>query len=244
MDFNDVQSQLSDLPSSFKRFGPIYAGILNSFAAALARNTTSADGTITNLTFAQFSQPPIPVGQLTNTSLVVLNADDVAQWGWLDTFGKFFGIPRNVNESDPPYRQRIYGTLTAPHGSPLAIASFIFQILGINATVTEDFTNPSYRISFDQLLTEIQLAAVISTIKWVRPAGMPFLPLFQIRGGLFLRTINYFEVRRVTGSYLVTATVSVSSSIPPYTNNPKALLPTIYLTDPYITGSIAPQNTI
>ena len=212
MNFTDVQNQLDDLPLTFKRFGPIFAGLILSLTAAIARNT-------------------IPIDQLPpNLNL------QTAKWGWLDAIGKLYGIQRNQYETDPQYRARLFGTLTANHGTPTSIVDFIKLALNINTSISENFTVASYQINFNNPPSLQTLKQVAIAINWVRPAGIPFLPLFQIKGGLFLNTLNYLGVKRVTGSYLARPAVSISVNLAPNTNNPKPLLPTTYLTDPYITG--------
>lgn len=213
MDFTDVQNQLDDLPLTFKRFGPVFAGLIQSLTAAIARNT-------------------IPIDQLPpNLNL------QTAKWGWLDAIGKLYGIQRNQYETDPQYRTRLFGTLTATHGTPNSIVNFIKLALNFNTSITENFTLASYQINFNSPPSIQTLQQVAIAINWVRPAGIPFLPFFQIKGGLYLNTLNYLGVKQVTGSYLSRPSVSISINLAPNTNNPKPLLPTTYLTDPYITGT-------
>ena len=212
MNFTDVQNQLDDLPLTFKRFGPIFAGLILSLTAAIARNT-------------------IPIDQLPpNLNL------QTAKWGWLNAIGKLYGIQRNQYETDPQYRTRLFGTLTATHGTPDSIVNFIKLALNINSSITENFDLASYQINFTSPPSIQTLQQVAIAINWVRPAGIPFLPFFQIKGGLYLNTLNYLGVRQVTGSYLSRPSVSININLAPNTDNPKPLLPTTYLTDPYITG--------
>ena len=212
MNFTDVQNQLDDLPLTFKRFGPIFAGLILSLTAAIARNT-------------------IPIDQLPpNLNL------QTAKWGWLNAIGKLYGIQRNQYETDPQYRTRLFGTLTATHGTPDSIVNFIKLALNINSSITENFDLASYQINFTSPPSIQTLQQVAIAINWVRPAGIPFLPFFQIKGGLYLNTLNYLGVRQVTGSYLSRTSVSININLAPNTDNPKPLLPTTYLTDPYITG--------
>jgi len=214
MDYAEVQQQLNDLPQTFQRFGPVFAGLISSLAAALTRSTNSIDA----LTPSMINLP-------------------TAKWGWLDAIGKLYGIQRNEYETDPQFRTRLQGTLTATHGTPDSIVNFIKLALNLNTTITENFNLVSYQINFTSPPTQQTLQQVAVAINWVRPAGIPFLPLFQLRGGLYLNTLNYFGVKRVTGSYLSRPSVSVNINLAPNTNNPKPLLPTTYLSDPYITGT-------
>lgn len=212
MQYSDVQNQIEDLPATFQRFGPIFAGLISSISAAMARTT-------------------MPMDQLAaNVSL------PTAHWGWLDAIGKLYGLPRNPYETDPAYRTRILGTLTATHGTPDSIVNFIQFALNISTSITENFTLASYQINFANPPTPQTLQQVAIAINWVRPAGIPFLPLYQIRGGLYLNTLNYLGIKKVTGSYLAKPSISISVTLAPNTNNPVPLLPTNYLSDPYVTG--------
>lgn len=213
MNFVDVENQISDLPSTFKRFGPIFAGLIISLSAALARSTRVID----------------QVAAQTNIN--------TAKWGWLDAIGKLYGIPRNQYETDPQYKTRLLGTLTASHGTPTSITSFIKLALNLNTTITENFDLVSYTIDFTNPPSVQTLTQVAIAINWVRPAGVPFLPFFQIRGGLFLNTLNYFGTKRVTGSYLARPQSTIAINLSDHTNNPKPLLPTTYISDPYVSGT-------
>jgi hypothetical protein len=213
MNYTAVQNQLLDLPQlTFQRFGPIYAGLVSAMSAALARSTNCIDQVAANIN------------------------PNLARWGYLDAIGALYGIPRYQYETDPAYRTRLIGTLSAPHGTPLAISSFIKLALGLNTTVTEDFATTSYQINFQTPQPQSVLQKVVTTILWVRPAGVPFLPLYQLTGGLFLDTLNYFGVKKVTGSYLSNPNTVVNVNIGANTNSPASTLPTVYLSDPYITG--------
>lgn len=213
MNFQDVQDQITDLPSSFARFGPIFAGLILSLTAMMARSTRAIDQLAPQLNI------------------------NTAKWGWLDAIGKLYGIPRNQYETDPQYKTRLVGTLSAAHGTPTAITKFINLALNLNTTITENFDLVSYQINFANPPSIQTLTQVAISINWVRPAGVPFLPFFQVRGGLYLRTLNYFGVKRVTGSYLARPQASIEINLAANTDNPKPLLPTTYLSDPYVTGT-------
>jgi hypothetical protein len=220
MTYNDILNQLDDLPEPFRHNGSIYPSIIASIAAALARNTNSADAVISDINI------------------------NTAQWGWLNTIGELYGIIRTQYETDPIYRRRIEQTLIAPHGTPEAIQDFIKLILGITTVVTENFTNCSYQINFLSPVSVATIQQVVIAINWVRPAGVPFLPLFRSSGGLFLSTCNFLGIKRVTGSYLANPTIAINVSIGPSTDNLVSQLPTLYLTDPYITGQFPIPNQI
>jgi hypothetical protein len=184
MNYTAVQNQLLDLPQlTFQRFGPIYAGLVSAMSAALARSTNCIDQVAANIN------------------------PNLARWGYLDAIGALYGIPRYQYETDPAYRTRLIGTLSAPHGTPLAISSFIKLALGLNTTVTEDFATTSYQINFQT----------------PQPQSV-------------LDTLNYFGVKKVTGSYLSNPNTVVNVNIGANTNSPASTLPTVYLSDPYITG--------
>lgn len=210
MDFQQTEQILSNLPQPFSRFGPIFNAILLGFTIACARNNVAIDSINNNI--------------YTNN----------AKWGWLDAFGQLYGILRNQYETDPQYRQRLIGTLTAPHGTPLAISQFIKLALGLNTTVTEDFLSPSYTINFVTPVSTNTLQNVANTILWVRPAGVPFLPLYQQSGGLYLSTMNFLRGTKVSGSYLSQPHTNLNITIPASTPNPICILPTTYFNDPFI----------
>jgi hypothetical protein len=220
MNYNDVLNQLNDLPITFQHGGIIYPSIIAAIASALARNTTSADAVIGNINLP------------------------TAQWGWLNSIGELYGIIRTQYEIDPTYRNRIQQTLVAPHGTPEAIQDFIKLITGITTVVTENFTNCSYQINFLAPVSVNTIQQVVIAINWVRPAGVPFLPIYRVSGGLFLNTCNFLGVKRVTGSYLAQPTVIANVSIGPSTDNLVSQLPTLYLTDQYITGQFPMPNQV
>lgn len=218
MNYQQILSILSDLPGTFQRPGTVYQSILQSFTSACARNTIAIDALI-----SQISLP-------------------TANWGWLDAVGNLFGIPRNPYEIDPSYRSRIQATLIAPHVTPTAMENFIQAVLGISVIISENFTNATYQLEFSSPVSTQDLQNIVNALIWVRPAGIPFLPIYTVSGGLFLNTVNFFGVKRVSGSYLVQSRTSVDINIAPNTDNPQAMLPTVYLTDPLITGIINPNS--
>lgn len=212
MQFNDVQNQLSDLPTSFQRFGPIFAGLITSMTAMLARNTQALD----------------QVSAMTNIN--------TAKWGWLSALGQLYDIPRTQYETDPQYRARLIGTLNATRGTPQSIVNFIKIALNLNTTITENFNVVDYQINFSNPPSQQTLQQVAIAINWVRPAGVPFLPLFQINGGIYLNTCNYLGTKFVTGSYFSQPHTSIVVTLAANTNNPAPLLPTTLITDAYVTG--------
>ena len=213
MDFQDVQNQLTDLPQTFQPLGPIFAGLIESLTAALARGTRAVDQVPQNM----------------------INLP-TARWGWLDAIGKLYGLVRNANETDPAYRTRILGTLSATRGTPNSIVNFLKFALNITSTISENPILVSYQLNFNTPLSQTQLQQVAIAIGWVRPAGVPFLPIFSITGGLYINTLNYLGGKLVTGSYLSRPGATVNVVLADATDNPAPLLPTNYIVDPYITG--------
>ncbi len=212
MNFQQTEQILTDLPNTFRRYGSLFNAIILGFAIACARNNIAIDSIYQNI--------------YTNN----------ARWGWLDVFGQLYGILRNQYETDPQYRVRLIGTLTAPHGTPFAISQFLNLALGLNTNITENFVSPSFSINFSSPVTTSTLQNVVNSINWVRPAGIPFQPLYTQTGGLFLETINYLGITKVTGSYLSAPHTTVNVAVSPSTPNPVCILPTTYFTDPFITG--------
>jgi len=212
LNFNDVENQLTDLPTSFQRFGFIFAGLITSLTAMLARNTQALD------------------------QLSAMTDINTAKWGWLSAIGSLYDLPRTQYETDPQYRTRLLGTLSANTGTPQAIVNFIKLALNLSTTITENFNVVDYQINFANPPSQQTLQQVAITINRVRPAGVPFLPLYQINGGLYLNTCNYFNTRFVTGSYFSQPHSSIAVTLAQNTNNPTPILPTNYLTDVYVTG--------
>lgn len=221
MDWNAVSHQLDDVPATFKRTGATYAWLFNSFVIGLLRYTSAADGTIRQLTFQN------------------------ALGTWLDTWGQLFNFRRNNNESDGQYALRIQFLLLSGKGPSIAIEKYIQVVEGLTAIVFEhtaagfeqvngdtEVTGIGYQIQIG-LQTLTQYSQIVNDLKFVRPAGVPFLPLLVLRGGLYLGTINYLGTApSVTGAYLVDPISEIRVAIPAATNNSVPLLPTTFLTDP------------
>jgi len=212
MNFDDVKGQLTDLPEgAFQRFGPIFASLINSISAAISRETRAID-------------------QLSN----MINLP-TARWGWLSAIGLLYGIQRNQYENDNQFRIRLLGTLTATTGTPTSIVKFIKLALNINSSISENFSLYSYQINYTNVPSQAVIQQVAINIVRVRPAGIPF-ESSVLKGGLYLNTLNYFNVKRVTGAYLTNPSTNITLTLAPNTNNQFALLPTSLITDPYITG--------
>jgi hypothetical protein len=214
MQFQDVKARLDDLPPTFKRLGPGYQAFDLAQTAALARYTGASDGILNQLNFVQAVGP------------------------WLDAWGKLFGIPRNVNESDDTYQNRIVMTLLAGRCTPNAILIYL-KTLGITATLEEDFVNAAYHIQFTSPLTTAGFASLAQNLTAVRPAGVPFLPFQVLQGGLYVGTIDFLDAPKVTGAYLDSPLKSFTPTIALSTNNSVSLLPTLFLTDPTLNPGLA-----
>lgn len=213
MNFQQIQSQLNDLPSTFTRPGHPYDQLIDAMTAGLFVGAAGDDGTIAEA-----------------------SSFTAAQFGWLDVWGLLFNIPRNNNEPDTAYRARIAYQVTAGAGPPVAIANWLKQVWGLVVTVLEALPAVGYTIQFSTLLTPAQLSTVLLSLAKVRPAGVPFSVLSP-SDGLYLNTINFMDGANVTGAYLTGAT-PIALGIGPATNNTPPSLPTLLLTDPTLNPSL------
>lgn len=209
MDFTAVKNRLDDLPLTYKRQGSTYSKFDNAQTAALFRYTNAVDGLITQLTFSQAVGP------------------------WLNVWGQLFCIPRNANESDDAYRNRITSTLLSGRCTPVAIVDYL-GLLGYKATIEEDFVNTAFHIQFSVPLNNATLANIATNLVNVRPAGVPFLPFNTLQGGLYIGTVDFLDAPKVTGAYLDTPVSSFIPTIAQATDNNMPTLPTLFLTDPTI----------
>lgn len=214
MQFPDVKARLDDLPPTFTRPGSGFQALDLSQTAALFRYTNASDGVLNQLDFQQAVGP------------------------WLDAWGKLFVIPRNINESDDAYQNRIVMTLLAGRCTPNAILIYL-QTLGIAATLQEDFVHAAFHIQFTTPLTTVDFAALAQNLGNVRPAGVPFLPFEVLQGGLYVGTINFLNAPKVTGAYLDSPLKSFTPTIATSTNNSVPLLPTLFLSDPTLNPGLA-----
>lgn len=216
MDWAAVASQLADVPDTYKRPGDTFTWLFNSYVAGLFRYTSAADGTTEQLDFEQ------------------------AIGTWLDVWGQLFNFRREDGESDGAYRTRIQFLLLCGKGPPVSIEKYINVVEGLTALVVERFPDCGYEVRIG-IQTAARYLQIASNLRYVRPAGVPFLPFLVLRGGLYLGTINYFGVApSVTGAYMTDPTDEITPSIGAATNNSVPLLPTTYLTDITINPSLAP----
>jgi hypothetical protein len=207
MQFKATKTRLDDLPQTYKRLGAGYQAFDLSQAAALFRYTNASDGLMSQLVFKQAIGP------------------------WLDVWGKLFNIPRNSNESDDSYVNRITSTLLAGRCTPNAIIIFL-QSIGIEATIEEDFVHCAWHLSFTAPLTQDQFQSLAVNLGAVRPAGVPFLPFQVIQGGMYIGTVDFLNAPKVTGAYLDSPLNGFTPTIAQATDNSVPLLPTLWLSDP------------
>ncbi len=215
MDWSQVQSRLYDLPPTYLRTGNIFSWLQNSYAAGLTFYTQSIDGIAFQYDFAQ------------------------AQGNWLNTWGALFNMPRQTTETDTTYRNRMQFTLKLGRTTPVAIQLYAQDALGYENTVTENFSTVSWKLTLTSSITQASDLSLANGLNVVRPAGVPFLPIYIPSGGLYLGSINYLGAPSVTGAYLVESTTAVIPAISASTNPAQSPLPTTYLTDPTLNPSLA-----
>lgn len=218
MDFPAVQKILDDLPTTFKRPGPPYRQWVDALSAGLYRLTESADGTASQLAFPN------------------------AQFGWLDLWGTLFNVPRILNESDQIYAGRIIYTVTIGGGPGVVICNWIKQIWGQDSTVTDNPNATGYTVAIQGSLPTSTVLAILQSLIYARPAGVPFVALISSNIGPYLDTVNFLDAALVTGAYLGAGTVAASGlALNPATNNAPVLLPDLFLTDPTLNPSLSVQ---
>ena len=211
MQYLDVLTQLNLLPATYLRPSTPFSYIQSARAAALYRYTSGSDGL---------------VAEVQNFR----DADGV----WLDAWGKLFGVPRDPNEVDDAYMNRISAVLTAGRGTPVAIEIFVLVSLNVAATVIENLSSCSWELSLATALSTAAFQQLIANLKYVRPAGVPCVQVESSQqGGMFLASVDFLNAPRVTGAYLKTPIqVANATQLVAYTNNAVPLLPTTFLTDP------------
>lgn len=208
MDFKAVLGILNDLPPTFKRPNPPYIQLMDSQASALAFWTLGTDGLVQQVSFAS------------------------AVDGWLDCWGLLMGIRRVANEGNGPYATRLNETVLAWVGTLPAIQRWL-NLFAPGGTVVENASGLGYAITLPAGMTAIQIAAFLSGLNRIRPAGVPFT-LQQQADGLYLGTDVFYGGGMVAGSYLVSGAIPVNSFLGAVTDSAQPLLPTLLLTDPTI----------
>ena len=206
MNFTDVQAQLNDLPSTFKRPGAPYTQIVDAWTTALTLFTAGVDGTVSQQVFA--------------------NALD----GWIDCWGLLFGIQRQPNEANASYSARISETVLAWVGTLPAMQVWI-NLFAPGGSISENLPNLGYNLTLPPHLTYSQISYFLKTLAWIRPAGVPFT-LVTFIDDLYLGTINFLGEGLMPGSYLSTDSNLLLDLIGPTTNSAQPLLPDLYFTDP------------
>lgn len=223
MNFAQVQAQLNDLPLTFKRPGQPYSQWVDALTAGLVRYSGAVD------------QLLFEVQSIAN-----------GQFGYLDIWGMLFGIIRRNNESDDLYRARIIYIITAGGGTPTGMATWIKHVWNVDATITEDFVHVGYVVTLFGSLTLAQIIAIIQSLIYIRPAGVPFRVASQTvvsAGGMYIETINFVDFAPyVTGAYLAsTGAVGASGVGIPLnaaTDNAQPILPDLFLTDPTLNPNL------
>lgn len=215
MQYADVLVQINSLPSTYLRPGAGFTALQAARAAGLFRFTNAVDGLTQQLTFS------------------------AASGVWLDVWGRLFGISRNTQEADAAYAGRISSTLVAGRATPVAMQIYLQAALGISATIVEDFAHTSWELSTTIELSAEQYNQVFAGLVFVRPAGVPSVAVAIHQGGLYIDSVNFMGAPKTTGAYLETPAGSFSLSANAYTNNSKAKLPTLFLSDPTINPGIA-----
>jgi hypothetical protein len=214
MDFLQVVALFNDLPSSFKKTTAPYTQVIDGLATQLAAYTNGSDYTVSQLTIAN------------------------ARYGWLDVWGLIFGIPRNANESDYNYYNRIIAVLNAIVGTIPGVEFWLTFCFG-SGTVTENVGGLGYSIQLPSSFSESQLEVFVTTFNYIRPIGVPF-SYTNVADGMFLRTVNFLGgADKMIGAYF--GAVYNYQPLPFSACQPSAvpLLPDLYLTDPTMNPSLA-----
>jgi hypothetical protein len=219
MDAATVSYYLNDLPATFKRRGPNYDAWMASLGAGIASWTQAADAVMGQIDFS------------------------TAQWGWLDTWGQLFGLPRLAQESDAQYRPRIQGLMQLRGGPPNAIRQFMVLLYNTQVSITEDFTDVKWLLKLTTPVLGTTFNALAASLGVVRPAGVPFTPFNIAAGGNYIGTVNFIGGCRVPGSWLNTATVPQNFSLSAGTPNSVPLLPVSYLMDPVLNPALGVPPT-
>ena len=214
MDFLSVLSRLNALPSTFRRNSAPYTQIMDSLAWGVSLFTDTSDSTLSQVqTYA--------------------NAVD----GWLDVWGLLFGVPRNEDESNAVYSERIRATVQAWVGTLPAI-EFWVNAYASGGVVVENANGLGYAITLPPTMTAAQVREFLFSLNRIRPLGVPF-SVTQVGSGLFLGTDAFLGMGSLAGAYLTGGTVPVPLPLNATTRNSVPLLPTLLLTDPTLNPSLA-----
>ena len=214
MNFDTVAQRIGDLPATFLRSGNVYQSWQMSQAFQLSEFTYGADALIPQLSFSS------------------------AYYGFLDVWGELLGIPRNPNEANSVYQNRITSTLESPVGSVYAIQAYSSMYFGTTVTVTESTSGVGYTINLPGRVSLSLIPQYLINLERIRPAGGPF-SLIQSLESLFLNTFQYISSQYAGGSYLGGSSLSLASTIPEPITNSQPIIPTILLTDPILSSQLA-----
>ncbi|MDE3023554.1 MAG: hypothetical protein KGI54_17175 [Pseudomonadota bacterium] len=209
MDWASVNSVLYTLPAGYLRSGDTFTWWQNSLTNGLTGYTYVTDGLNEQYDFA------------------------TAQNTWLDVWTQLTGNVRFSNESDTQVRQRITILLQQGRSAAPAIENYVFNGLGYQNFVVENFSYPYWQLNLVQSNTNSIYKQIIGSISQVRPAGVPFEITVPF-GGLYLDSINYLDAPSVTGAFLTTPTSIVPFGPSGITNQSQPTLPTTYLSDPVL----------
>lgn len=212
---SQILAQLLDIPFTFQRPGAPYSWTIASLAGGEAGYAQASDGVVAMAAGIPTAQGP-----------------------WLGVWGEIYDLPRLAGEADAAYAARILFTLASPVGPPLAIQTWsqlFFQTSGI--FVTEAFPTVGYSISLPAGLSTSSLAAWVSGLARIRPAGVP-ISVFSQTGPLMLGTYSYIGASGFAGSYLGAGVSPAGISIGASTLNARPSIPTLLLTDPLLNGQI------
>ena len=208
MDTPAILKQLTDLPGVFKPGDATYNAVISSILSSLNDLGATTDSLQEQLSFP------------------------TANAGWLDLWGNFFGIPHNSAEADATYSSRIQETLLGWASTVAGIGKYIETVYGISVTITENLTNGGFTITFSEPLTNVLYNEIALGLNHIRPAGVPFLPLQVVSGGMFLTTDFFLGMSTAGGAYLASPTEDFNPPIPSNTNAWRGNIPSPYFSFP------------
>jgi hypothetical protein len=211
--FADIQAQLNDLPTTFKRHGAPYTQLIDALSGGLTGFTVGVDGVIAQTAAFQ-----------------------LAQGGWLDLWGLLFLVPRSANEGDGPYETRIAETVLAWVATMPAIQAWL-NLFAPGGTVTEGLPSVGYSLILPATMSPSDIVNFLIAFNRIRPAGVPFT-VQQSAGGLYLGTVAFMGLGRVQGNYLTEATGQQALNVASVTNNARPMIPSLFLVDPSINGLV------
>jgi hypothetical protein len=214
MDYLTVLSRIGDIPATFLRNGNPFTAWQTAQALQLSEFSYGSDALVPQMTFTS------------------------SNFGWLDVWGELFGIPRNPDEANSVYQNRITETLKSPVGTLYAIRAYGFLYFGKQITVLENLSGLGYIIN---LPTNIDVDAVpqfIINLERIRPAGVPFT-LELLTNNAFVNSFQYLNGQSFAGTYLGGNLLSSLYNIPEPITNSQPILPSLLITDPILSNTLA-----